>query len=231
MMSLGLYRHRLVLQVWLWLSTSASLFVSLASSATQFSTQTVGGSHAAYAFVISTLKPNEVLRQKNIVNWPRRSGHCDCPILGPDMSPVYSRIRSNDVTMCATSDKKQRKSRVLTRRSSRADTAPEVTTQQDQILNEFSAKAALILAEAGGKMLASSFKRRWKFTFPDDSMDRLRRANESHRPLVATALTLALTLAGTNRAGRSLFGSSCSTAVTASASSLARPSRRGAPAM
>ncbi len=173
MNSLRLFRHRLCLQIWLWLSTSATLFVSLASSSTHFPVQSAGGNHGANAFVISKFyEPNEAFRHKHMFKeLPRRSGNCICPVQSPDIVPVYNHVRKNAVIMCA-SDNKQRKSRVLTRRSSRANTAPEETTQH-QVLDEFSAKAASILAEAGGRMLSSNFKRRWKFTFPDDSMDRL----------------------------------------------------------
>jgi hypothetical protein len=203
MKSLRLYSCRFFFHNWLWLSTSATLFVSLASTSVQFSR--VGRHRATNAFVIC--KFHEGLTPKYMLSyWPRRSGHCDGPLQSAGRIPVYSYVRRNDVIMCASSDNKQRKSRGLTRRSSRANTASEDTAQH-QVLNEFSAKAALILAEAGGRMLASNFKRRWKFTFPDDSMDRLRRVKPTG--LGPTALTLVFKLAGTNRADRSQFASFC----------------------
>jgi hypothetical protein len=56
-------------------------------------------------------------------------------------------------------------------------------TEQAQLLGEFSTKAALLLTEAGGRMKATIFKKRWKCNFPDDAIERSTKLTNSNCPI------------------------------------------------
>lgn len=116
----------------------------------------------------------------------RRANHFqNCKVCQPSVS-LYAvphqqeRILylKNWIGMCTASNTAG-SIRATSRRRRSSGTHPADDAQHRKLLNEFSAKAALLLAEAGGKMSASQFRRRWKFTFPDDSLDRFSVSLES----------------------------------------------------
>ena len=106
-------------------------------------------------------------------SWTRRKYGLDCHKCSrfepkrPHTDSTTSRERIWGTT-CSIADQSRAK-RGTRQRATRVSVEEP---QHQRLLHEFSAKAALLLAEAGGKMSASQFRRRWKFTFPDDSIDR-----------------------------------------------------------
>jgi hypothetical protein len=105
-----------------------------------------------------------IVRTANLGSANADTNFAFCPFpKSVPMQNIKSRFR-----MCSSSESV---SNVRRQRRVAVDGAKK-NSEQPKLLNEFSAKAALLLAEAGGKMSASQFRRRWKFTFPDDSLDR-----------------------------------------------------------